>query len=435
MTVLRLSLATLLALALSCGLAAGMDLARQEAGVERAVAEFNVTGKGVLVAIMDRGIDWENDDFRNDDGTTRIEYVFDLTLDQGANDPGNTHKMGTIYTKNQIDNALKTKSKLATRDAQGHGTTTAGIACGSGRNSPGRKYRGVAPEASILVVKICSDGIKAHHDQPAEEFFWQPDRVSVAIDFISAKARELRMPCVMVLNIGSQGGPTDGTSPLCQKIDTTVGPGKPGLVFVTGPGDEGENRKHDRMTVMDGEQVPVGTIWDGATARFNVCPGDYVNRTEWTDINRVHRTHAMEGSVGEIWKGSSVGPTADGRVGIDFCAPCDSVFTTYNTRSYWATFERNLVDDGGGLYGRASAVSAANPFTTGVIALMLQLDPQLDAAEVKNILQQTARADRFTGKTPNITWGYGKLDAYAALKLVSDNLEKRTTTASTSPRR
>ena len=113
-----------------------------------------------------------------------------------------------------------------------------------------------------------------------------------------------------------------------------------------------------------------------------------------------------------------MGPTADGRIGIDFCAPGDSVFTTYNPRSWWATFENNLVKDGGGLYGRASAVSAANPMTAGVIALMLELDPRLDAAAVKGILQRSARSDGFTGKTPNTTWGHGKLDAGAALRMV-----------------
>ncbi|MSQ94619.1 MAG: hypothetical protein EXR98_08685 [Gemmataceae bacterium] len=384
MYLFRLWYFALFAAALLCHIAAAMDLARTEAGVDRAVAQFKVTERGVLVAIMDRGIDWENDDFRNEDGTTRIEYIFDLTDDRGANRPDNPYKVGTIYTKKEIDTALKEKKQLATRDRQGHGTTTAGIACGSGRNSPEEKYRGVAPDAALLVVRICADPIPKHRGEPGEEVFWKPERVPVAIDFICAKARTLRLPCVMVLNLGSQSDPsdpTDGTSPLCRKIDATVGPGKKGFVFVTGPGDEGTNRKHKRMTVLDGKRVKVGTIWDGATARFNICPGDYVNRTEWTDVKGQRQTQDKEGKVGEIWTNSSVGPTADGRIGIDCCAPCDSVFTTYNPRSYWATFEKNLISDGKGLYGRASAVSAANPFTTGVIALMLQMDPKLDASE------------------------------------------------------
>src|SRR5208282_2878026 len=99
-------------------------------------------------------------------------------------------------------------------------------------------------------------------------------------------------------------------------------------------------------------------------------------------------------------------------------APGDSVFTTYNTNSYWATFRFNEIQDGNGLYGRASATSAASPIVTGIIALMLQMNPKLDASMVKQFLQQSARADAFTGAVPNPRWGYGKVDAYNALLAV-----------------
>jgi len=528
-----------------CFGASAMDMARLEARVDQAVEEFGVTGKGVLVAIMDRGIDWENADFRNEDGTTRIEYIFDLTDDRGAK-RRNPYKMGTIYTKDQINEALEKGKKLATWDNSGHGTTTTGIASGSGRNSPDRKYRGIAPEASLLIVKICTDPTPAFGDEPAVEGFYNGARLPVAFDFIAEKARELKMPCVMLLNIGSQGGPTDGTSELCRKIDATVGPGIPGLVFVTGPGDDGgrDNRaggtikqgedlelkfrkeseepitvqvwypdedhvefsvrtlkrefgpfpsptrnkkteiadrkeftyyhtagdasptrptsnkrdiwlqikgppgeyalilhgkriKNGRFNATIGPNAPAatwppfnsflnhlepGSIWDGATARHNICPGDYVVRTEWTDIDGNPGAKLDQGKPGELWTGSSTGPTFDGRLGVDFCTPGDSVFTTYNPRSHWATFRHNLIHDGNGLYGGASAVSASAPLATGVIALMLQVNPKMDALQVKEILQRTARSDEFTGETPNPSWGYGKLDAHAALKAVKETV-------------
>ena len=66
----------------------------------------------------------------------------------------------------------------------------------------------------------------------------------------------------------------------------------------------------------------------------------------------------------------------------------------------------------------AGAVSAAAPVVTGIIALMLEVDPTLDAGSIKKILQETARSDRFTGPTPNPLWGHGKVDAYEALMAV-----------------
>jgi subtilisin family serine protease len=83
-----------------------VDLARVETRTDDAIARFGVTGNGVLVAIMDRGIDWRNNDFCNSNGTTRIKYIFDLTDDTGANAVGNTYGKGTIYTEAQINAAL-----------------------------------------------------------------------------------------------------------------------------------------------------------------------------------------------------------------------------------------------------------------------------------------------------------------------------------------
>ena len=100
------------------------DLVKQETRVADAVAKYGVAGNGVIVAVMDRGIDWQNNDFRNSDGSTRLAYIFDLTDDSGANAVDNPYGMGTIYARNQINNALINGTTLPTRDAVGHGTAT-----------------------------------------------------------------------------------------------------------------------------------------------------------------------------------------------------------------------------------------------------------------------------------------------------------------------
>ena len=516
-----------------------MDRVRVETGVDKAVASLDVSGKGVIVAILDRGIDWQSDDFRNEDGTTRIAYIFDLSDDSGARDPDNAYGRGTVYTRGEIDRALSASATLATRDAVGHGTTTTGIAAGNGRNSANARYRGIAPNATIISVKV-TGGAPAHGDEPAEpDFFVDAAGLFVAMDFVVDKARELSMPVVMLLNLGSIGGPTDGTSALSRKIDETVGPDHPGVVFVTGTGDDGGPSKtqirargevpnggtvdlrfaldtaaadlevwYDRtqelavsidtprgtlgpypasqyeaagtgfrawhgrdgghyeanngkrmllvrfdgaagagdyalrlehagssaapnirfdasLNTPFGEQarflnfVTPGSIWDGATAFRNIAPNSYVVRTQWADIDGVARELTGEGAVGELWTGSSVGPTVDGRVGVDVSAPGDRIVTTYAPRSYWAAGRHNLIAGGRGLYGMAGAVSAAAPVVTGIIALMLEVDSELDATAVKRILQETARADAFTGATPNPLWGYGKVDAFRAIVAAS----------------
>ena len=168
--------------------------------------------------------------------------------------------------------------------------------------------------------------------------------------------------------------------------------------------------------------VPGSTVWDLASASNNICPNDYVHRTNWVDIDGLPQSSGGEGEIGQLWLGTGVGPTYDGRSGVDVSAPGNSVFTAYNTNSYWAASRFNEIQDGNGLYGRAAATSAASPIVTGIIALMLQMNPKLDAAMVKQILHQSARADSFTGAVPNAQWGYGKVDAYAALTQVQATL-------------
>ena len=150
----------------------------------------------------------------------------------------------------------------------GHGTTTTGLAAGNGSRSNGL-YRGIAPEATILVVKVTSDGAPAHDGELAEAAYYNPDRIPTAIDYVRAKAAELGMPCVMLLNLGSQGGPTDGTSRMARKIDSAVGPGIPGMVFVTGPGDEGGQPNRAGTAVAAGETRRL-EIQKGATGNLRL---------------------------------------------------------------------------------------------------------------------------------------------------------------------
>ncbi len=203
-------------------LLSAMDKARVETKVDEAVRKFGVSGRDVLIAILDRGLDWRNNDFRNPDGSTRLEGILDLSDPSGANAPGNPYG-GTLYIKAQINAALAGGTPLAYRDAVGHGTTTTGIAAGNGRNSRDWKYRGEAPKARILSVKI-TGGAAAHDDQPAEAAFGGTPPLRTGIDYAVARAAELGLPLVILPNVGNIQGPMDGSSITSKKVDATVGP-------------------------------------------------------------------------------------------------------------------------------------------------------------------------------------------------------------------
>lgn len=85
---------------------------------------FNLFGEGVLVAIIDSGIDYSHPDFRNDDGTTRISVMWDQTIPGG---PPIGYDIGTLYTRDQINEALNTPMPermeiVPSTDLSGHGT-------------------------------------------------------------------------------------------------------------------------------------------------------------------------------------------------------------------------------------------------------------------------------------------------------------------------
>ena len=226
-----------------------------EARVVQAWTTYGVSGRGVIVAPIDRGIDWRHPDFRNADGSTRIEAIFDLTDDAGANAAGNTYGKGTIYTRAQINAALTSGGALATRDAVGHGTATAGGSTGNGAASSG-KYRAPAYEATLVVVKFVTEGAVAHGSIPAEAPFYDPARITLALKFVKDTAARLGLPAVMHMNFGSvAGGPMDGTGLFAEAIDAVVGAGKSGLVAVTGPSDDGGSSNYAEGTIAQGASV------------------------------------------------------------------------------------------------------------------------------------------------------------------------------------
>ena len=216
-----------------------MDLVRVETRTDEAVAAFGVSGRGVTIAILDRGIDWQHPDFINDDGTTRIKWMLDMS---GFNlcDPANPPPVE--YSEAEINAALDGGPPLPFRDAVGHGTATAGTAAGNGRALPDRRYRGIAPAADLIIVKLTSEGAPAHDGEPAETPF--QGCIDDALDWLDAKLDLLAQPAVAIINSGTQWGPIDGTSAVSRKIDEVFGADTPGRVMVIPSGDEGSLPNH-----------------------------------------------------------------------------------------------------------------------------------------------------------------------------------------------
>jgi len=204
---------------------------------------FGFTGRGVVIGIIDTGLDLNHADFTDAiSGLTRVHRLWDQT-EAGA--PPSGFSYGTECTREQID-----AGTCMQIDSHGHGTHVTGTAAGSGRatdrGQPAYQYAGVAPEATLVIVKTS----------------FSVDAVVDGISYIFSAASQLGQPAVVNMSLGSDYGPHDGTRPSELMMDALSGPGR---ILVTSAGNSGSNpvridggrwdRIHMTGTVFTGEEI------------------------------------------------------------------------------------------------------------------------------------------------------------------------------------
>ena len=218
-------------------------------------ARYDLYGDGVLVALLDSGVDYAHPDFRNEDGTTRILALWDQTI---PGRPPEGYRIGTEYTQQEINEALAADTESAryalvpSRDVSGHGTRVLGIAAGNGRASGGR-YRGIASRSPILAVKL---------GMPREEGFPRTTELMQGLDYCIRKALELRLPVVVNISIGNTYGAHDGTSLLETYIADIANVWK--SVICIGTGNEGYAAGH-----------AAGILQERTTETVELAVGEY----------------------------------------------------------------------------------------------------------------------------------------------------------------
>lgn len=207
---------------------------------------FSLKGNGILIGIVDSGIDYANPAFRNRDGTTRIVSLWDQTI-QG--NPPEGYTSGTEYTREEINAALSEPGGEArfrivpSRDMSGHGTAVAGIAAGNGAGSTGGQYRGVAPEAELIVVKM---GI------PRTEGFPRTTELMTGVDYVIRKSLEMQIPVAVNISFGNTYGSHDGTS-LVERFLNDISDTWKNVICV-GAGNEGTTAGHAAGKLTDEEE-------------------------------------------------------------------------------------------------------------------------------------------------------------------------------------
>ncbi|NPB07492.1 MAG: S8 family serine peptidase [Aquificae bacterium] len=456
-----------------------LDRVRVVTGLNLVLADPEISGlsgKGVIVGIVDTGVDYTHPALRG-----KILEIHDLTT-------------GEYCNRDRIEAGL-----CAQRDLSGHGTHVAGIVA-----SGDSLYRGVAPGVELIVVK-------------AGDYYFDAAKVVEGIEIITRRLRELGRPGVINLSLGGWKGPHDGTDLLTRILDDyarefpvviaagnwgdmpahfrgllspdtelvvefTAGangamdlwyPGSDTLeVKITSPcggstgylpegtvqefdlGDCGtlsvasssspnpENGDKNVYIEINNNNDPTG-IWSLSLRPLSVSDGEvhlwgdgvsfrnpsysYTISNEAAGrylisvgsfVSRTVPAVNPSSSEGYISPFSGRGPTrrcsagCQERIKPDLVAPGEIVCSSVPL-SYLPGFYAVCSSSS---FAASAGTSMAAPVVSGAIALMLERNPYLNPAEIKSLLLTHSREDGYTGTTPNTTYGYGKLDIYSLLK-------------------
>lgn len=223
-------------------------------------------GKGVVVGVVDYGCDFAHQNFRNGNGSTRVEFLWDQN---GPSGPGSPFGYGRDYSAATLNLALGMSNPYQAigydpADYEGgqpgtHGTHVMDIAAGNGRGSG---VPGVAPNADLIFVNISHEKDPTGIDAVGKSF---GDSVTLleALKYIFDKAGT--RPCVVNVSLGTNGGPHDGTTPLDLGIDVLL-QAKPNRAVTIAASNSFDDGIHAAGKLTQGGTADL--LWDVKTQLF-----------------------------------------------------------------------------------------------------------------------------------------------------------------------
>ena len=264
---------------------------QQISPLEASQAEFlqldlplNLLGTGVKVAVIDTGIDYLNEEFMDEDGNTRIDYIWDQSAENSTTQiDGFNIFFGAVYNSEQIQQAIDLYrqggdpySIVPVKDEIGHGTKTSGLIGARGKNP---NIRGVVPDCRFIVIKLAEElAFRKIYQVNINEPIYNVASIFAALRVISNYALTIRDPIVVCLPLGSSLGNHKGATLLERYINSLALLN--GFTIVTVTGNERNTRRHASGTLRP--EDPIKTI------DLDVAPGQGTLIVDiWVDLPNV----------------------------------------------------------------------------------------------------------------------------------------------------
>lgn len=276
------------------GLASQVSLEASGVSRIRSLPTLRLRGQGVLIGIVDTGIDYTNPIFRNVDNTTKIAALWDQTIVR-EDFTSNTY-YGTEYTKEEINEALQSDNPydvVPSRDEIGHGTMLAGIAAGN--EVIENNFSGVVPDAELVIVKLkpAKQYLKDFWMVPRDAICYQNTDIAFGLEYLELTANRLGRPMSICIALGSSLGAHDNTTLMNRVLSLRAENLNFSLAFAAG--EEGNTRRHyfgkiERTIGYDTVELIVGEneqgfsmeLWGDSPGLFAIDiktpSGEYINK-------------------------------------------------------------------------------------------------------------------------------------------------------------
>lgn len=237
------------------------------------IPNLSLRGQGVLVGIIDTGIEYTNPVFQNADKTTRIQNIWDQSIETPDKHPSKI-PYGTIYSREEINQALNNPAPLTmvpSTDENGHGTMLAGVIAGS--KSETEDFVGVVPDAELVVVKVkqAKPYLREFLLIPEDAVCFQETDIKFAVTYLINTSVELNKPIAICIGLGSSSGAHDGKGALSNYLSHVSDTQGAGIAIAAG--NEGNTASHYYGTInksigYDTVELRVGKNALGFTAEL-----------------------------------------------------------------------------------------------------------------------------------------------------------------------